>query len=152
MTAASPARSLALLQGMPRILGFISSRRAPATAGLRPTPPATRHPLVHVAAVAAFMAAAAGSAIAQNADRPITAAIVFLLGVMLAGALEGVWGGLVAALAASVAYNVFLIEPTFRFSLATLEDYVPVIAFNVSAAASGLLTGRLRDRARAAGR
>jgi two-component system sensor histidine kinase KdpD len=113
---------------------------------------AARPPLVHLAAVAAFMAAAVGSAVAQNSGRPITAAIVFLLGVTIAGALEGVWGGLIAALAASLAYNFFLIEPTFRFSLASLEDYVPIIAFNASAVASGIVTGRLRDRARAAER
>jgi two-component system sensor histidine kinase KdpD len=154
MTSVTPVRALTPSQDMHRLFGSFFPRRAgpsPSPA-LRPETAATRHPLVHVAAVAAFMAAAAGSAVAQNADRPITAAIVFLLGVTVAGALEGVWGGLIAALAASVAYNFFLIEPTFRFSLATLEDYVPIIAFNVSAAASGLVTGRLRDRARAAER
>ena len=113
---------------------------------------AERHPLVHAAAVGAFMAAAAGSALAQGSGRPITSAIVFLLGVTIAGALEGVWGGLIAALIASAAYNFFLIQPTFRFSLAGLEDYVPLIAFNAGAVAFGLLTGRLKDRALAADR
>ena len=104
-------------------------------------------PLVHAISVGCFVAAGLGSAIAQSSGRPITAAILFLLGVVVAGTLEGVWGGLIAALVASLAYNVFLIEPTFRFSLASIEDYVPIIAFNAGAIASGLLTGRLRDRA-----
>jgi len=152
MTSISRSGPSVLLQEMNTILGSFFRRRAgPQSSGpYRLQAMSARHPLVHVAAVAAFMAAAVGSAVAQNAERPITAAIVFLLGVTIAGALEGVWGGLIAALAASVAYNVFLIEPTFRFSLATIEDYVPIIAFNVSAAASGLVTGRLRDKARAA--
>ena len=153
MTAASPPRPSVLGQPMNDLLGAILGRSASATGeGARGLKAAARHPLVHVAAVAAFMAAAAGSALAQSSGRPITAAIVFLLGVTIAGALEGIWGGLLAALTASVAYNFFLIEPTFRFSLATLEDYVPIIAFNASAVASGLLTGRLRDRAGAAER
>ncbi len=105
-----------------------------------------------LAAASVFLLAGGASALAQSADRPITAAILFLLGVTMVGAIEGVLGGLVAAVIASLTYNIFLVEPAFRFSLATLEDYVPLIAFNLGAAASGLLTGRLHDRARAAER
>lgn len=105
---------------------------------------------VRAAAVAVFLAAAAAATLAQQMDRPVTAALAFLLGVTLVGALTGLRGGLLAAILASVIYNVFLSDPVFRFSLSSAEDYVPLIAFNLSAAASGLLAGRLKDRALAA--
>ena len=111
---------------------------------------ARRRPLVHVAALLALVLTAAASTILHETGRPISSAIMLLLGVSLVGALEGIWGGLVAAVFASLAYNFFLIQPAFRFSLASLEDYIPLIAFNVGAVAFGLLTGRLKDRALAA--
>ncbi|WP_162806423.1 sensor histidine kinase [Sphingosinicella terrae] len=111
---------------------------------------AARRWLLHAAALIVFALAVAGSLLAHQGERPITTAIIFLLGVTIVGALEGLWGGLVAALLASALYNFFLAEPAFRFSLLTLEDYVPLIAFNAAAIASGYLTGRLNDRARAA--
>ncbi|MDP9415482.1 MAG: ATP-binding protein [Pseudomonadota bacterium] len=111
---------------------------------------AANRPLVRAAALAAFLLAAAGATVAEQMDRPVTAALAFLLGVTLVGAWEGLRGGLLAAILASVIYNVFLSDPVFRFSLTSAEDYVPLIAFNLSAAASGFLAGRLKDRALAA--
>lgn len=111
---------------------------------------ATQRPYSRAAALAVFILAASASALAQQTSRPVTAAIVFLLGVTLVGALEGLRGGLVAAVLASVIYNFFLSDPVFRFSLTSADEYVPLIAFNLSAAMSGLLAGRLKDRALAA--
>ena len=104
----------------------------------------------HATALIVFVAATAAAVFAYQTGRPITSAILYLLGVTVVGALEGAKGGIIGALAASLIYNFFLSEPAFSFSLATLEDYVPLIAFNLSAAASGVLAGRLRDRALAA--
>jgi two-component system sensor histidine kinase KdpD len=111
---------------------------------------ATQRPYARTAAVAMFILAASAAVFAQQTSRPVTAAIVFLLGVTVVGALEGLRGGLVAAVLASVIYNFFLSDPVFRFSLTSAEEYVPLIAFNLSAAMSGLLAGRLKDRALAA--
>jgi two-component system sensor histidine kinase KdpD len=105
---------------------------------------------VHMLAVATFALAAALAAAAQYGERPITAAIVFIFGVTLVGALEGVWGGVAAAVLASLLYNFFLSDPVFSFGLRSADEYVPLIAFNASAAASGFLVGRLKDRAQAA--
>ena len=104
----------------------------------------------HAIAALAFAAATLGAVLAEHGDRPRTAAIVFLLGVTIVGAIEGVWGGLAAGLLASAIFNFFLAEPAFRFSFTSLEDYVPLIAFNASAITFGYLTGRLKDRAFAA--
>ncbi len=113
---------------------------------------ATRPRYARIAAVLVFLAAGWAAVFAQQTSRPVTATIVFLLGVTLVGALEGLRGGLVAAILASVIYNFFLSDPVFRFSLTSAEEYVPLIAFNLSAAMSGVLAGRLRDRALAAER
>jgi two-component system sensor histidine kinase KdpD len=111
---------------------------------------ATQRHYARAAAFSVFILAALAAAVAQQTSRPVTAAIVFLLGVTLVGALEGIRGGLVAAVVASLIYNFFLSDPVFRFSLTSAEEYVPLIAFNFIAAVSGLLAGRLKDRALAA--
>lgn len=113
----------------------------------RHLPPGWRGPLL--AAVAFAMSTAAAFA-AQAAGRPITSALVYVLGVTLIGSFAGVRSGVAAALAASVVYNFFLSQPVFRFGIATAEEYVPLIVFNCSAIVSGLLAGRLNDRAKAA--
>lgn len=111
---------------------------------------AARSYSLHAVSLAVFLACAGTATFAQQTGRPLTAAMIFLFGVTLVGALEGLRGGLVAALTASLTYNFFLSDPVFRFSLTSAEEYVPLIAFNLSAAASGLLAGRLKDRALAA--
>jgi two-component system sensor histidine kinase KdpD len=111
---------------------------------------ATQRDYARASAVAVFVVTASAAVLAQQGGRPLTAAIVFLLGVTLVGALEGLRGGLAAALLASIIYNFFLSDPVFRFRLTSAEEYVPLIAFNLSAALSGLLAGRLKDRALAA--
>ena len=126
---------------------FLSGSRHPGSpirSLLRTSRP---QPLIHSAALATLLLTAAASTMAHASDRPVSAAIILLLGVSVVGALEGVWGGLIAALLASFAYNFFLIQPAFRFSLASLDDYLPLIAVNAGAVAFGLLTGRLKDRA-----
>jgi two-component system, OmpR family, sensor histidine kinase KdpD len=105
-----------------------------------------------IVALALFLLAASAATLAQQAGRPVTAAIVFLLGVTLVGALAGLRAGLAAGILASAIYNFFLSDPVFRFSLTSAEEYVPLIAFNLSAATSGLLAGLLKDRALAAER
>lgn len=82
--------------------------------------------------------------------RPITAALLAVFGVMVVGALLGVRAGIIAGIAASLTYNLLLTDPFLRFSLASADDLVPIIALNVSAIASGVIAGRLHDRAVAA--
>lgn len=97
-----------------------------------------------------FLLATAAAIAAQRAQLPLTAAILYLLGVTLVGGLAGIRGGLVGAVGASLIYNFFISDPVFRFSLVSAEEYVPLIAFNLSAAASAVLAGRLKERALAA--
>lgn len=110
----------------------------------------TRGVLWNLFSAGVLLAAAGGAIYAQLADRPRSAAIIFILGVTLVGAMSGLKGGLIAALFASLTFNFFISYPTFRFSLTSADELIPLIAFNLSAGVSGLLAGRLRDRALAA--
>lgn len=83
-------------------------------------------------------------------ERPVTTAILILFGVTLVGAMKGLRAGLAAAILASALYNLLLRNPRFKFNFASAEEFVPLIAFNLSALASALVAGRLRDRAAAA--
>lgn len=98
--------------------------------------------------LAIFILATAGTYIAQGFDRPITAVLIFLMGVIAIGARSGVYMGVAAALTASFVFNFFLSEPVFTFGVSTADEIVPLIAFNASAIAAGALAGRLADSAR----
>lgn len=103
-------------------------------------------------AVLLFGGATLAAWLAQTLNRPVSAALLYLLGVLLIGATAGLRLGLTAAIAASIIHNFFIAEPVLQFSLSTADKYVPLLAFNLSAIVSGALAGRLKDRARAAER
>ena len=79
--------------------------------------------------------------------RPITSALVAVFGVMGIGALLGTRAGVVAGLAASLTFNIVFTDPAWTFTYSTADDLVPMIALTFSAIASGIIAGRLRDRA-----
>ncbi len=97
-----------------------------------------------------FMLAVAGTYVAQLGDRPITAVLVFLSGVIAIAFRSGLLSGLVAAIAASLIYNFFLSEPTFRFGITTADEAVPLLAFNAAALVAAVMVGRLKDSAQRA--
>lgn len=82
----------------------------------------------------------------------VAGALVFVLGIMVIGAVQGLAGAMVAALFACVTYNFFLAEPFQSFRMAEPRDLQPLIAFNISALITGMLAGRMRDRTHAARR
>lgn len=94
-----------------------------------------------------FAAATAAALLAQSLERPITAVLVYIVGVIAIGAQSGLRAGVVAALAASLVYNFLLAEPQLSFGVRSLDDIVPLVAFVVSALLSGVMSGRLRDSA-----
>lgn len=97
-----------------------------------------------------FAAATLASWSAQAWDRPVSAALLYLLGVLLIGATSGVKLGLAAAIGASLIHNFFLVEPKLQFRLDSADEFIPLLALNLCAIVSGVLAGRLQDRARAA--
>ncbi len=92
-----------------------------------------------------FSAATIGAFAAQHWDRPRSAALIYLVGVTLIGARSGLALGLAAAITASLIYNFLLLEPVFRFSASSADEFIPLIAFNLSAIVSGAMAGRLKD-------
>lgn len=100
--------------------------------------------------LASFGLATACAYLAQANGRPISAVLIYIVGVTTIGAISGLRGGVAAALVASGIYNFFLSEPLLQFGAASIDEYVPLVAFNLAAVLSGALAGRLNDRVRAA--
>lgn len=97
--------------------------------------------LVTVSATGSFAAARYGE---------VAAALVFVLGITVTGALCGLASALIAALVGFLIYNFYLTEPVLTFRLATGSDIAPLVIFNLCALVSGVLAGRLKDHAEAA--
>ncbi|WEK45389.1 MAG: ATP-binding protein [Candidatus Andeanibacterium colombiense] len=95
--------------------------------------------------VAIFAVATVGTYFAQVWDRPRTAVLVYVVGVMIIGGRAGLARGLVAGVAASFVYNFFLSEPLFHFGVTSSDELIPLIAFNIAAVLSGAMAGRLKD-------
>jgi two-component system sensor histidine kinase KdpD len=74
--------------------------------------------------------------------------LAFTFAIVLLAAKGGLKVGLIAAVAASAVYNLLLSDPVLRFGVRSIDDLMPLLAFNISAIASGYVTGRLRDEAR----
>ena len=91
-----------------------------------------------------------GGYVAHLHGRPVTAAILAVLAVTAVAGLLGLRAGVIAGVCASITYNLLFTDPYLKFSLDTIDDLVPIIALNVTAVASGLIAGRLHDRAVAA--
>jgi two-component system sensor histidine kinase KdpD len=97
-----------------------------------------------------FVLVTLASYAAQMTERPITSALVYLMGVMVIGATRGLRSGLVAAVAASFIYSGLIRNPALQFDDPSLDYYVPLFGFNFAALLSGMLAGRLKDRAESA--
>jgi two-component system sensor histidine kinase KdpD len=82
----------------------------------------------------------------------VAGALAFILGTILAGAVAGLGAGLIAATATFLLYNFYFAEPVLTLRLTTGSDVAPLIAFNLCALVSGVLAGRLKDKAKAADR
>lgn len=82
----------------------------------------------------------------------VTGALIFVLGITVAGAICGLASALVAAFCAFFLYNFYFAEPVLTFRLGTGADLAPLIVFNACAVVTGVLAGRLRDREEAARR
>lgn len=100
--------------------------------------------------LAIFILAVSVTYAMQLADRPITAVLVFLSGVIAIAFRSGLISGIIAAAAAALVYNFFLSEPTFRFGITTADEAVPLLAFNLAALLAATMVGRLKDSARKA--
>ena len=104
-----------------------------------------------LALTAAIMAATTFAAfLARPARGEASGALIFVVGITLAGATLGLGAALVAATVSFLLYNFYFAEPVLTFRFGAVEDFVPLIIFNLSAVISGVLAGRVRDQAAAA--
>ncbi len=94
-----------------------------------------------------FIAVSVVSYAAHATERPITSALVYLIGVMVIGATRGLRAGLIAGIVASAIYSGIIRNPGLQDSDISLEFYVPLFGFNFAALLSGILAGQLKDRA-----
>ena len=124
----------------PQITADLASR------GIKLSP--TRRVLISTATTI-FLLALAGSVVAAHYDE-VTAALVFMLGVTVAGAIGGLSSALLAAAVAFLIFNFFITEPPLSFRLGSEKDLAPLLIFNLCAIVTGVLAGRLRDRSEVA--
>jgi two-component system sensor histidine kinase KdpD len=100
-----------------------------------------RPPLaVGVAVALGGIAAATGLIFVLRGIAPVLSlGVVYLLVVLAVSTWWGLWMGLATSVLASLTYNFFHIPPTGRFTIASAEDWVALLAFfSVSAAASAV--------------
>ncbi|MGU3316420.1 DUF4118 domain-containing protein [Sphingomonas sp. M6A6_1c] len=74
-------------------------------------------------------------------------ALLYLLPVMMAASLFGLWTGLFAGLASSIAYNFFFLPPTGTLTISNPENVVSVLVLLGIAIATSHLTARVRAQA-----
>jgi two-component system sensor histidine kinase KdpD len=86
--------------------------------------------------------------LAHLSNRPVTTALALIFAVVLVATRHGLKVGIATGIAVSVSYNLVFSDPFLRFGLRSIDDFFPLIAFNLSAVASAYLAGRLRDEAR----
>lgn len=101
--------------------------------------------LAHTLLVGSCLAA---GYLAHLANRPVTTALALIFAVILFASRYGLRAGVVGGIAVSISYNLVFSDPFLRFVLRSIDDLVPLIAFNLSAVASAYIAGRLRDEAR----
>jgi len=103
-------------------------------------------------AVAAPMVATV-LAIVLEPDSALGAVPLFLLGVVVAAALGGVWAGLASSVLGFLSLNYFFTAPRYTFRVAHEEDVVALVVFLVVAGVVGWLFARtLEARVRAEAR
>ena len=73
-------------------------------------------------------------------------ALIYLLGVLLAGMVLERWPVLIAATISALSWNFLFIPPQFTFRIAKFEDGLMFATYFIVALAVGSLTTRLRAR------
>jgi two-component system sensor histidine kinase KdpD len=134
-------------------LHVITESAEPATPDASPSRSLRRAPWGgHAAALGTVLLA---SVLAYALDRYVESAnlaMVYLLSVLVSGLAFGLWPAVTAAAASALIYNFFFLEPRLTFRIGHAADVLTFAVFFVVAMATGWLTGRVRDQARATSR
>jgi K+-sensing histidine kinase KdpD len=81
---------------------------------------------------------------------PVSAGVVYMLGVLIVSTYWGLWLGLFASVASALAFNFFHIPPEGTLDVAKGENWVALALFLVVAVIASSLAEQSRARARAA--
>jgi len=103
----------------------------------------------------ALVLIAAATAVAFVLDRYSTGgdlAMIYLAAVLVSGLAFGLRPALWASALAILSYNYFFLEPRFSLAIGHATDVLTFTIFFAVAAASGWLTGRVRDQAQLSSR
>jgi two-component system, OmpR family, sensor histidine kinase KdpD len=121
--------------------------RARLDAGVREVPRRAAPYLLSTLAVAA--AVLVGKGLTTLAPLP-NASMIFLLAVLFAAVVFGMWPAIYASLLSFLAYNFFLIPPLYSFTIAEPHELLALFIFLAVAIVAAALAGRNRDQARLA--
>lgn len=96
-------------------------------------------------------AAATGLGLILQPGRTLGAVSIYLLAVVIAAAVGGLWSGLATSVLSLLCINYFFTDPLHTLRVTDSEDAVALVAFLIVAAIVGSLVARaLEERARAA--
>ncbi len=100
----------------------------------------------------AGLAAIAAATVLLRALRPNPAevALTYLLAVLLASTVGGLWPGALSAVAAALAFNYFFLPPSGTLTIADPANWFALVAFLATAAVTSQLVARARARSRLA--
>jgi two-component system sensor histidine kinase KdpD len=98
------------------------------------------------------LSTAVSIAIDRLSNQQANLAMVYLLSVLASGIAFGLWPAVFAAALAAVSYNFFFLEPRLTMAIGHAADVLTFGVFFLVAMATGWLTGRVRDQARATSR
>jgi two-component system sensor histidine kinase KdpD len=116
------------------------------------TPAWWRAWLGYAYAVGLTAAATGVSAVLDRMSSSANLAMIFLASVLVSGLLNGLRPALLAAALSILSYNFFFLAPRFSLAIGHVEDVITFAIFLGVAAATGWLSGRVRDQAQAVAR
>jgi len=104
----------------------------------------------YLGAVVLSVLATAGAFVLDQYSMGGDLAMIFLASVLIAGLTFGLRPALLASALSVVAYDYFFMDPRFSLTITHPADILTFLIFFAVAAASGWLSGRVRDQARLA--
>lgn len=103
----------------------------------------------------ALVATSTGTAVIAGIDdlvRIPNVSLLYLPAILFVAVYFGTWPSLLAATAAVLEYDFFLLQPLFTFSIRQVEDILAFVIFVIVAVLTSQLAARARERAEAAQR
>ena len=111
-----------------------------------------RRPLEYAAGLALVVTANALAFVLESFSTGADLAMIFLASVLVSGLAFGLHPALAASALAILTYNFFFLEPRFSLQIGHAADVITFVIFLAVAAATGWLSGRVRDQARLSSR